>query len=83
MGKPKVLPTPTNLRRPESREAARRAADKILFDDVMRARRMRKNDERGRFKKPTSTPPREPWRVGLESLRKSSARTCQIRNRET
>ena len=83
MGKPKVLPTPTNLRRPESREAARRAADKILFDDVMRARRMRKNDERGRFKKPTSTPPREPWRVGLEKSRKSSARTCQIRNRET
>ena len=68
MGKLKPLPAPNDLRRRESREAAQRAADKLLLDDVLRQRRMRINNERGGFKKPAPTPSREPWKLGLADL---------------
>jgi hypothetical protein len=39
-----ILPTPPNLRRPESRLAASRLADQILRADSARARRIEAND---------------------------------------
>ena len=57
--------TPSNLRRPELRFAAREMADQILRTDARRARRMRANDELGGNAKTRSPAPTtsEPHRL--------------------